>query len=864
MRHENLATMTTAVGTITLDSHGNLLSFDTACEGIFGLRAAQAIGKHISILMDSSSACEFDLYMTSIFSSPADTVASKGFELLGQRQKGDTFFMHLSVGLLAAGGERCLVCLVADVSERKVIEKHRDHFKAKAGIAATEVNAIVQTAVSAIVTMDGEGAIKLFNPAAETLFGWSADEVVGEKVTVLMPSAYAVHHDSYVQRYLDTSQAHIVGIGREIVAQRKDGSTFPAQLEVGDAKLGYGEHLFVAFIYDISAQKQAEEELISAKNEAEAAARTKASFLATMSHEIRTPMNAVIGFAEIALQDTAVMPTTHRHIQTIHNAAQRLLGIINDVLDFSKIEAGKVVLEVVCFHLPNAVQETLQTMAFRAKEKGLVLTFNVAHDLPLRFVGDPTRLCQVILNLVDNAIKFTDEGEITVAIDLADEPGMIHFSVSDTGVGMTPEQSVRIFESFSQADNTTARRFGGTGLGTTISKQIVEMMKGKIWLETTLGRGSTFHFDIKIPVAVEVGNCLYEHVETAMEVFVSPRKFNVLLAEDLEVNAILVTLRLEQQGHSVTWVKDGKEAVDHYNTAAYDLVLMDIQMPRLGGIAATALIREQEEKSGAYVPIIALTASVMKEDQYQFIESGMDAVVGKPIDFETLFRVMDSVVPQGMGKANHSVTLSNRPSTVSIDFSFLNGLADAEKALLSWCDPLLYAKALLKFADEQRDDGVKMIASLEDSPDDKQAVQYMAHALKGLAANLALTDVHDLAAQVDVLLNTSEHLGLPALLSHLDSALMRVCSAIEQLQLPGQVTASQQVIDANVVNALLQKLLVALDQLNPEVAAPVLKALTSYFSVADLLLVQQALDGFDFDAAKEATELLIQSLGLGE
>ncbi len=248
-------------------------------------------------------------------------------------------------------------------------------------------------------------------------------------------------------------------------------------------------------------------------------------------------MNAILGFSEVVLQDTQLSTETERHVRTLYSAAKSLLTIINDILDVSKLESGKFALETVCFHLPNALADALRTVEHRAAEKNLTITIEYDVHLPIRFMGDPTRLRQVVLNLVGNAIKFTPEGNITLRVKPGDKPDMLQFSVCDQGIGMTPEQVSTVFEPFSQADASTTRRFGGTGLGTTISKQIVDLMDGEIWVDSTFGAGSSFHFTAHLPEATVTDGCLYEHDSRIADGYVSPRLFRILLAEDVEANA---------------------------------------------------------------------------------------------------------------------------------------------------------------------------------------------------------------------------------------------------------------------------------------------------------------------------------------
>ena len=756
-----------------------------------------------------------------------------------------------------------MVGSITDITERKAAEamllKYREHLEELVATATTEVKAIVQTAVNGVITIDTSGEIRLFNPAAERLFGWTAEEVIGCNVSLLMPEPMASEHDGYIQRFLQTQEARIIGIEREVTAKRKDGQEFPANLAVGHATLVEGRHLFVAFISDISAQKQAEQELRLAKDAAEAAAKAKANFLANMSHEIRTPMNTVIGFAEVVLQNPLLPPDTRQHVATILNSGKHLLSVINDILDFSKIEAGKIDLEAVCFNLPSAVQDSLQIMSLRASEKGLRIELNVEAGLPQYFVGDPNRLRQVILNLVGNAVKFTESGLISVRIEKAADPEMLHFCISDSGIGMTPEQTKTIFEPFSQADTTTSRRFGGTGLGTTISKQLVELMGGRIWVDSVFGHGSRFHFTVRMPDTTQQDSCLYQTAQNLSEYF-SPRSFNILLAEDIEANASLAILRLEQQDHRVFWVKNGQQAVEAFNQGGYDIILMDLQMPVLDGVNATRQIRVLEQSLQTRIPILALTASVLQHEREECRQAGIDAIVGKPIDINELLEQMERLVPKSKGVARTVVTITNKPQ-IAFDFSPIAGVAAAEKGLSTWREPLVYAKALRDFAENHQSTAKEMARLFAEHPDKLLEIERMAHALKGVVGNLALHELYTLVSALDTDLKTGQTQTIPEQLARLDAAINKACMAIAQLQVAEhQPAQSKKAFDARQVEQLLQQLLVVLDSLNPDAIEPVLQPLRAYLDDTDLKTIRHEVDGFDFDAAKLEVKKLLERL----
>ncbi|MEO5349478.1 MAG: ATP-binding protein, partial [Magnetococcus sp. YQC-3] len=554
---------------------------------------------------------------------------------------------------------------------------------------------------------------------------------------------------------------------------------------------------------------------------------------------------------------------TRQHVKTILGSARALLGIINDILDVTKLESGKFTLESVCFHLPNLLTEAMRTVEHRAAEKNLAIHVTYDPALPLRRMGDPTRLRQVVLNLVGNAIKFTEKGSVTVAVHPDGQPDLLHFSVTDTGIGMTPAQSAKVFEAFAQADASTTRRFGGTGLGTTISKQIVEMMGGAIWVESEMGKGSIFHFTVHLPVAALLDGCLYEEGSVVEEGYCSPRLLRILLAEDIEANATLAMLRLKQQGHEVTWAKDGREVLELHQQGQYDLILMDVMMPRLDGLEATREIRVAEAGTGRHIPILALTASVMREENEQCMAAGMDGVEAKPIDFNRLFASMEQLVPAGAGKPNLHRSIDLHPLAV-IDFSPLDGMVAHERAIKTWRDSAAYLKALRHFAQSRADDALEMARLLSAHPDDTEPARSVAHALKGVASNLAIDRVARLAAEMDTDLKTGQRDSATSRLEELGHALRELVNAIERIQ--AGTVASQpstlQPFDEQTIRHLLSELSNALEMLNPDAVEPVMARLACYMSRSELGAIQRSVEAFDFDAAQSHLTALADGLNL--
>jgi PAS domain S-box-containing protein len=641
-----------------------------------------------------------------------------------------------------------LVLVIRDVSAAQQLEAERQQAEVKLRHREAKFRSLIQNSTDIITLLAADGTVQYESPAVETVLGHHPEDLVGRNVLGW------IHPDDTAA--VQAAIGALIGnpgstLRRELRFRHRDGSWRDLEAIGTNLLQDPAVEAIVVNSRDITERKQTEVVLKQAKTAAEAATQAKSEFLATMSHEIRTPMNAVIGMANLLLQ-TPLSDQQREFTQTLHSSSELLLALINDILDFSKLESNKLDLEQQPFDLKTCIQDSLNLFRAEAAEKGLELVLQINPEIPNIILGDCLRLRQILLNLLSNAIKFTEVGQITVTAQpmtateqaAAESPDLfrIQFAVQDTGIGIAPDRMERLFLTFSQVDSSTTRKYGGTGLGLAISKRLVEMMQGRIWVESQAGQGSTFYFTILTAASGPEARPFLPPASPSApgSSSLSPepssrQALQILLVEDNLVNQKVAGLLLNSLGYSADLAANGREALAALRRQSYDVVLMDIQMPEMDGLEASRRICREwspEERPR----IIAMTANALQGDREACLAAGMDDYISKPIAIKALEQVLQAC-PRRWSETGLRPSLP--PALDEQVFQSLQDMAGANTEILA------------ELLDCYLDSAPQQLQTLAQAlhQQDAALLQRTAHTLKSSSATLGALPLADLCKKLE-------------------------------------------------------------------------------------------------------------------
>ena len=723
-----------SAGIIVTDKDGIIQTVNAATEDLFGLSADLLEGRPVNTLFSTAST---GVPQTSQLSAAGFLSGDKTRVMTVEGKNGKLLDLELRFTRLQKQQEHGHIVVCRNITERLKAEKE---------LAASEAKhrKIIQSANEGFVYLDpGLDIILDINDALTEMLGYRDDEMIGRKIAEFCDEDSANKLNNLIIPGANESTSPI-----EITMIRKDDHLRHVKFNLNIARDRNGKILsrFV-FLTDLTQEVEIRKNLEAAKQAAEDTTRMKSEFLANMSHEIRTPMNGVIGMLEL-LNETKLSDQQKNFITTALKSADMQMSVINDILDYSKIEAGKLELETTGFNLKELMEDVITLLGATANSKNLKLSSEFSTRLPQNFMGDPTRLRQILVNLVGNAIKFTDEGSVSVecrSLEKSSGGHRLKISVKDTGIGIANDIVPLLFEPFIQADSSTTRKFGGTGLGLMICKSIVETMGGKIGVQSKIDEGTEFWVEL----VLSESNSRF-HTDDIVQDNNSPEArtlagAKILLVEDTFINQQVALGFLKSFGCETDIANDGLEALDRVSQDKYDLILMDVQMPNLDGYGATKHIREFEKaESAVRTPIIALTAHAMQSDRILSLENDMDDHLSKPIKKEVLKQILDKWLIESQDIQENQDTdlkidLGHKPS---FDENILNQL----KNNLS-DQPDIYKDVLADFIDNFPATCDSLRVAFDNK--DEQVLKRTAHSLKSGAATVGAMAISELARKIE-------------------------------------------------------------------------------------------------------------------
>jgi PAS domain S-box-containing protein len=742
---------------IATDAKGVIQIFNVGAERMLGYSAAEVVNTITPA--DISDPTEVIARAKTLSAELGTTItpgfealvfkASRGiediYELTYIRKDGSRFPALVSITALRDTREVIIGYLLigTDNTARKRVEAEQAKLDQRLRDQQFYTRSLIESSIDPIITTDPTGFITDVNKQMEALTGWTRDELIGSPFKIHFTDPERAEAGIKLvlsdKKITDFELTAIDRDGKKTVVSYNATTIYDRQRKL--------QGVFAA-ARDISESKLVEAELHQARAAAESASRTKSDFLASMSHEIRTPVNSIIGVAAL-LAKTSLTPEQTKYVEIFSRASENLLLLINDILDLSKVEASQLELERTGFKLTELVDKTIEMLAMRAEQKGLALVCEIAPESPNDLLGDPTRLQQVLLNLLGNAIKFTEAGKVSLRIapdtDVS-APWALQFTISDTGIGIPAKKLSHVFERFTQADSSTTRRYGGTGLGLTISRRLVELMGGRIWVESEVDKGSVFSF--VAPLEIWKG-CRPEIISSVGDAPAEPMPaLNILLVEDYPDNRTITIAYLQGTPYRMEIAENGAIAVEKFILGHFDLVLMDRQMPVMDGLTATRAIRTWEKANHRLpTPIIALTAAALKGDREQCVEAGCTAYLTKPIKQDVLLEAI-----------RHYSRTPSSPSNAAVQTRDVDGAGKRHERR---------AEFLLS---RKRD-----VVTIRDALDrrDFATVAQLSHGMRGAGGMYGFPGITDIGAELESAADNSDgavsHKCLDALARYLDA-----------------------------------------------------------------------------------------------